>query len=93
MTNLDAIQTEPFGFTLGGKDYSIPALDSLDADLVLDLISKDDVSMGDVMALFRATLDKHAPEALERMRLDQLKALLRDWMGTGNVGESSTSSD
>lgn len=94
MINLDAIQPKTLDFTLGGAAYSIPTLDALDAEPVLALIDKgDDMSPSEILALFRDTLAKHAPGALEHMTLEQLKALLGEWRTTGDVGESSPSSD
>ena len=93
MIDLDAIQPKTLDFTLGGASYSIPTLDALQADAVLDLIDKGDVSRNDVIALFRGVIATHAPGALKDMTVERLKALLDAWQATGDVGESSPSSD
>lgn len=93
MIDLDAIQPRTMDFTLDGEGYSIPALDSLDAETLLGLVEKEHVERADVLAMFRTLLEKHAPGALGHMSLAQLKALLDAWQETGNVGESLPSSD
>ena len=93
MLDLDAIQTKTMGFTLGGEPFEIPTLDSLEADALLGLAIGESVSRSDVLDLFRSVIDKHAPGAMERMTLAQFRALLDAWQDTGDVGESSPSSD
>lgn len=93
MINLDTIKPRMMDFTLNGEDYSIPALDSLDAETLLGLVGKEQVDRSEVLAMFRGVLEKHAPGALSSMSLAQLKLLLDAWQETGNVGESSPSSD
>lgn len=93
MINLDAIQPRMMDFTLNGVDYSIPALDSLDADTLLGLVQTERVDRAEILAMFKALLEKHAPGAFESMSLAQLKALLDAWQDTGDVGESKPSSD
>ena len=93
MINLDAVQTRTMDFTLNGEGYSVPTLDSLDAETLLVLVEKEHVDRSDILAMFRGVLDRHAPGAIERMSIAQLKALLEAWQETGNVGETSPSSD
>ena len=93
MLDLDAIQPRTMGFTLHGEAYSIPTLDALDADGLLGLAEKERVDRSDILALFRSVIDKHAPGAMERMSIAQFRALLEAWQETGDVGESSPSSD
>lgn len=92
MLNLDAIKPRTVDFELGGEKYSLPSIDALDADNVLGLVMDGGTSV-DMMALFKAVLEKHAPGALEKMRVDQMRALLGEWQKSGNAGESSPSSD
>lgn len=87
MLNLDAIEPTTFEFQLGGKKYTIPTLDSIDAAPVLDVIEGNDVSTASVTALFRAIIAKHAPDAMEHMSIAQLKALTSAYMSTGDAGE------
>lgn len=93
MIDLDAIQPGTMEFQLRGVTYSVPTLDALEADPVLELVNREGVRESDVLALFRGVLEKHAPEALAGMTLAQLKALVSGWQTTGDVGESSPSSD
>lgn len=93
MVDLDAIQQNTMDFTLGGSRYSVPALDSLDADELLGLVEKGSVDRSDILALFRSVIERHAPGAMEGMTLAQFRALLEAWQETGDVGESSPSSD
>lgn len=94
MINLDSIQPQTYEFTLGGKVYQIPTLDGLEVQPVLDIIEDGKkVTEGDVAALFRSLMRKHAPEALEQMSVAQLSALMKDYLSGGDLGESSASSD
>lgn len=88
MLNLDDIKPRGMEFELGGKSYSVPTIDAMDADPVLDLLTKGEgVERADVITLFRAVLERHAPDALRQMTLAQLKALVAEWTKTGDVGE------
>lgn len=93
MIDLDAIQPSYYEFTLKGKGYTVPSMDSLPAEMVLDLACKGDVTRSDLALLFNTVLKEYAPDALRLMSSAQLKAMLADWTKTGNVGESSPSSD
>ena len=93
MLNLDDIKPRTVEFTLGGKEYAIPSIDGLDADTAFDLIGRGDTGRADTIALFKATLDEHAPGARANMSVAQIRAILADWQKSGNVGESSPSSD
>lgn len=93
MIDLDAIQPRTMEFQLGGKAYSVPTLDALDISLALDLVDKDGAGSRDILALFRNLMAEHAPGALEHMTVEQFKTLFGEWQQTGNVGESSPSSD
>lgn len=93
MIDLDAIQPSTMDFRFHGKTYSVPTIDALEADPVLELVNREGVRESDVLALFRSVLEEHAPEALAGMTLAQLKALVSGWQTTGDVGESSPSSD
>lgn len=93
MIDLDAIKPSTMDFQLDGETYSVPTLDTLDAENVLDLLNKETVSRTDILAMFREVIQKHAPNALGHMTLAQLKALLDAWESTGSAGESSPSSD
>lgn len=94
MLNLDEIKSEPFEFTLGGVAYSIPALDDINAAPVVALLESDaPVTKADAANLFRSVLREHAPGALEKMTVSQLGAITREYMQTGDLGESSPSSD
>ena len=93
MIDLDAIQNRTLDFQLGGVAYSIPALDALGADEVLDLVNKGTLDRTDVLELFRSILAKHAHGAMDAMTLSQLRALLEAWQETGDAGESVPSSD
>lgn len=93
MIDLDTIESASFEFKHNGNVYSVPTIDALDADAVLDLVSKENVSEADVFMLFKSVVAEHAPEALHGMSLAKLKALVAGWQTTGNVGESSPSSD
>lgn len=93
MLNLDDIKPRTIEFTLGGKKYAIPSIDGLDADTAFELIGRGDLDRADTVALFEAVLDKHAPGARADMNVAQMRAILADWQKSGNVGESSTSSD
>ncbi|HAM15354.1 MAG TPA: hypothetical protein DCP91_05760 [Eggerthellaceae bacterium] len=93
MIDLDTIPTSTMDFQLGGETYTIPTLDALDADNVLMLLDKESVNRSDVIAMFRNVLETHAPGALKSMTMAQLTSLLVAWRGTGDVGESSPSSD
>ncbi len=93
MIDLDAIKPSTMDFTFEGKQYSVPALDAMDADLALDLVEKGTISRSEIVALFRKVLKEHAPEACKHMKLAHVKVLAEKWQDTGNVGESSPSSD
>lgn len=92
MLNLDEIRPREIPFTLGGREYSIPTIDALDADTAIDFIGRKDVEGADYLGLFRSVVERHAPGALESLTVAQMRALLADWQRSGNAGESSTSS-
>lgn len=92
MLNLDDIKPRTMEFAIGGRQYAIPTIDSLDADTIVDVIEGGAGSV-EYIKLFRGVLAKHAPEALGSMTVAQMNALLKEWQKTGNAGESSPSSD
>ena len=90
--DLDAVKPATLEFPLCGTTYSIPTIDALPAETALDIVERG-ASRGEMVQLFRGVLDQHAPDALKRMTTAQLMALLDAWKQTGDVGESSPSSD
>ena len=93
MLDLDAIEPRSYEFRHNGRTYAVPTLDSLEADVLLDLVDGGSVDATAALDLFLSVLDEHAPGAREGMTLAKLKLLLADWQKSGNVGESSPSSD
>lgn len=94
MLDLDAVEARTFDFALGGKTYTVPTIDCMDAELALDVTeSGEGIGRADMVELFRKVMAKHAPGALGKMNAAQLNKLIDAWKGTGDAGESSASSD
>lgn len=94
MLNLDEITVPPFEFQIHGKAYSVPAINGLEVEPVLDMIIDDKpMTRADLTELFRSVVRKYAPDALEGMTIEQFKRISTEYMNSGNAGESSPSSD
>lgn len=88
---------EPFEFEVDGEEFSLPRVDDLPIADALRIKARADAATGGrgdvLMAVALEFFDEHAPGVTGRLTMSQFGALANAWLESGDVGESSGSSD